>query len=169
MRVESRRLSRTENPRHLVRAQAPPPELERRGWRGEISGVARDAFWLSESAKNNRRKIGCNPVRRRGVSWQSRCRTGAMTHLLRYRPHLNLPYPKFIDYVVPGNLQSGVCPDHLPDNLEKYCAYIVGADPEVTLGGSIFGRRQHASPVAQFWAIVNSLFLRHRGYLHDLS
>ena len=34
---------------------------------------------------------------------------------------LNLPYPNFIDYAVPGNKQCGVCPDHLPDNLNKYC------------------------------------------------
>ncbi|MEO8249754.1 MAG: MBL fold metallo-hydrolase [Burkholderiales bacterium] len=34
---------------------------------------------------------------------------------------LNLPYPKFIDFAVPGNRQCGVCPDHLPENLEKYC------------------------------------------------
>lgn len=35
--------------------------------------------------------------------------------------NLNLPYPKFIDYAVPGNLQCGVCPCDLPGNLEKYC------------------------------------------------
>jgi sulfur dioxygenase len=35
--------------------------------------------------------------------------------------NLNLPYPKFIDYAVPGNKQCGVCPSHLPENLEKYC------------------------------------------------
>ena len=35
--------------------------------------------------------------------------------------NLNLPYPKFIDYAVPGNKQCGVCPADLPDNLEKYC------------------------------------------------
>ena len=35
--------------------------------------------------------------------------------------NLNLPYPKFIDYAVPGNRQCGICPDHLPENLEKYC------------------------------------------------
>jgi sulfur dioxygenase len=35
--------------------------------------------------------------------------------------NLNLPYPKFIDYAIPGNLQCGICPDHLPQNLEKYC------------------------------------------------
>lgn len=36
--------------------------------------------------------------------------------------NLNLPYPKFIDYAVPGNRQCGVCPSDLPDNLTKYCA-----------------------------------------------
>lgn len=36
--------------------------------------------------------------------------------------NLNLPYPKFIDYAVPGNKQCGVCPADMPDNLEKYCA-----------------------------------------------
>ena len=35
--------------------------------------------------------------------------------------NLNLPYPKFIDYAVPGNQMCGVCPDHIPENLEKYC------------------------------------------------
>lgn len=35
--------------------------------------------------------------------------------------HLDLAYPKFIDYAVPGNRRGGVCPDDLPDNLEKYC------------------------------------------------
>ena len=34
--------------------------------------------------------------------------------------NLNLPYPKFIDYAVPGNKQCGVCPADLTDNLEKY-------------------------------------------------
>lgn len=34
---------------------------------------------------------------------------------------LDLAYPKFIDYAVPGNRKGGVCPDDLPDNLEKYC------------------------------------------------
>lgn len=35
--------------------------------------------------------------------------------------NLNLPYPKFIDYAVPGNRQCGVCPPDLPENLENYC------------------------------------------------
>lgn len=36
--------------------------------------------------------------------------------------NLNLPYPAFIDFAVPGNQQCGTCPDHLPENLEKYCS-----------------------------------------------
>jgi glyoxylase-like metal-dependent hydrolase (beta-lactamase superfamily II) len=35
--------------------------------------------------------------------------------------NLHLPYPKFIDFAVPGNLQCGLCPSHLPEQLEKYC------------------------------------------------
>ncbi|MDP1610938.1 MAG: MBL fold metallo-hydrolase [Sulfuritalea sp.] len=35
--------------------------------------------------------------------------------------NLNLPYPTFIDYAVPGNRQCGVCPCELPESLEKYC------------------------------------------------
>jgi len=34
---------------------------------------------------------------------------------------LNLPYPKFIDYAVPGNRQCGVCPDNLPEQMQAYC------------------------------------------------
>lgn len=34
---------------------------------------------------------------------------------------LNLPYPKFIDYAIPGNKQCGVCPPDLPENLASYC------------------------------------------------
>jgi glyoxylase-like metal-dependent hydrolase (beta-lactamase superfamily II) len=37
---------------------------------------------------------------------------------------LNLPYPKFIDYAVPGNRQCGVCPEDLPEHLREYCAKI---------------------------------------------
>jgi glyoxylase-like metal-dependent hydrolase (beta-lactamase superfamily II) len=35
--------------------------------------------------------------------------------------NLNLPYPKFIDYAVPGNKQCGVCPSGLPEKLASYC------------------------------------------------
>lgn len=34
---------------------------------------------------------------------------------------LKLPYPKFIDYAVPGNRQCGVCPDGLDERLRQYC------------------------------------------------
>jgi sulfur dioxygenase len=34
---------------------------------------------------------------------------------------LNLPYPKFIDYAVPGNRACGECPQDLPQQLQKYC------------------------------------------------
>lgn len=34
---------------------------------------------------------------------------------------LNLPYPKFIDHAVPGNQKCGVCPSHLPEDMENYC------------------------------------------------
>lgn len=35
--------------------------------------------------------------------------------------NLQLPYPKFIDYAVPGNRQCGVCPEDLPEQLRLYC------------------------------------------------
>ncbi len=44
-----------------------------------------------------------------------------MTQFKEIMANLNLPYPKFIDFAVPGNKLCGVCPDHLPENLEKYC------------------------------------------------
>ena len=34
---------------------------------------------------------------------------------------LDLPYPKFIDYAVPGNRLCGVCPDDLPEQMRQYC------------------------------------------------
>ena len=37
---------------------------------------------------------------------------------------LKLPYPTFMDYAVPGNRQCGVCPDDLPENLQKYCRHM---------------------------------------------
>lgn len=38
--------------------------------------------------------------------------------------NLNLPYPKFIDYALPGNRQCGVCPSHLPEDLEGFCKHM---------------------------------------------
>lgn len=42
---------------------------------------------------------------------------------------LDLPYPKFIDYAVPGNRQCGACPSELPEHLREYCAS-VAANPQ---------------------------------------
>jgi glyoxylase-like metal-dependent hydrolase (beta-lactamase superfamily II) len=39
----------------------------------------------------------------------------------RLMAELKLPYPKFIDYAVPGNRACGVCPEALPDELRVYC------------------------------------------------
>jgi glyoxylase-like metal-dependent hydrolase (beta-lactamase superfamily II) len=39
----------------------------------------------------------------------------------RLMSELKLPYPKFIDYAVPGNRQCGVCPTDLPENMQAYC------------------------------------------------
>ena len=36
--------------------------------------------------------------------------------------NLNLPYPKFIDYAVPGNRACGECPDGVPEDLHEYCS-----------------------------------------------
>jgi glyoxylase-like metal-dependent hydrolase (beta-lactamase superfamily II) len=40
----------------------------------------------------------------------------------RIMAELKLPYPKFIDYAVPGNRACGVCPDGLPEDLHEYCS-----------------------------------------------
>jgi sulfur dioxygenase len=40
---------------------------------------------------------------------------------------LDLRYPTFIDFAVSGNQSCGVCPDHLPENLEKYCAHMTAS------------------------------------------
>lgn len=37
---------------------------------------------------------------------------------------LKLPYPKFIDYAVPGNRSCGVCPPDVPEHLQQYCGYV---------------------------------------------
>jgi len=37
---------------------------------------------------------------------------------------LNLPYPNFIDFAVPGNCECGKCPEGVPDDLQQYCDQI---------------------------------------------
>ena len=38
--------------------------------------------------------------------------------------NLNLAYPKFIDYAVPGNRACGECPPGVPETLQQYCEQI---------------------------------------------
>lgn len=45
-----------------------------------------------------------------------------LEEFIQIMANLNLPYPTFIDYAVPGNKRCGVCPTDLPENLDKYCA-----------------------------------------------
>lgn len=40
---------------------------------------------------------------------------------------LDLPYPNFIDYAVPGNRLCGQCPEDLPEKMEEYCAQMSGS------------------------------------------
>lgn len=44
-----------------------------------------------------------------------------LEEFLHIMANLQLPYPKFIDYAVPGNRLCGVCPPNLPDELANYC------------------------------------------------
>lgn len=46
----------------------------------------------------------------------------SLEEFVRIMRELHLPYPKFIDYALPGNRRCGVCPDDLPEHLESYCA-----------------------------------------------
>jgi glyoxylase-like metal-dependent hydrolase (beta-lactamase superfamily II) len=38
--------------------------------------------------------------------------------------NLNLAYPKFIDYAVPGNRECGICLPDVPEILQQYCDQI---------------------------------------------
>ncbi|MDZ4734714.1 MAG: MBL fold metallo-hydrolase [Rhodospirillaceae bacterium] len=40
---------------------------------------------------------------------------------------LNLAYPKFIDYAVPGNRDCGRCPEDVPDDFQEYCDQIAAS------------------------------------------
>ena len=54
-------------------------------------------------------------------------RLGAGRTMAQFRDimaSLDLPYQTFIDLAVPGNRQCGICPDHLPGDLEKYCRHM---------------------------------------------
>ena len=45
----------------------------------------------------------------------------SLEQFLQIMSELKLPYPKFIDYAVPGNRQCGVCPPDLSEDLQRYC------------------------------------------------
>lgn len=45
----------------------------------------------------------------------------SLEQFLQIMSELKLPYPKFIDYAVPGNRQCGVCPADLAEELQRYC------------------------------------------------
>lgn len=45
----------------------------------------------------------------------------SLEEFIHLMENLDLPYPKFIDYAVPGNRGCGVCPDDLPEHLQQYC------------------------------------------------
>lgn len=44
-----------------------------------------------------------------------------LAQFLAIMSDLHLPYPKFIDYAVPGNTACGACPPDLPSHLQQYC------------------------------------------------
>jgi glyoxylase-like metal-dependent hydrolase (beta-lactamase superfamily II) len=47
-----------------------------------------------------------------------------LAEFVKIMRELKLPYPKFIDYAVPGNRECGVCPPGVPDDLQQYCEEI---------------------------------------------
>ena len=48
----------------------------------------------------------------------------SLAEFVKIMQALKLPYPKFIDYAVPGNRECGVCPPGVPDDLKQYCEQI---------------------------------------------
>ena len=47
-----------------------------------------------------------------------------LTEFVKIMEGLNLAYPKFIDFAVPGNRECGKCPEGVPDDLQQYCDQI---------------------------------------------
>lgn len=44
-----------------------------------------------------------------------------LAEFVKIMAELDLAYPKFIDYAVPGNRECGACPEGVPDDLAQYC------------------------------------------------
>ena len=47
-----------------------------------------------------------------------------LAEFVKLMHELDLDYPKFIDYALPGNRQCGICPGGVPDDLLQYCGHI---------------------------------------------
>jgi len=45
----------------------------------------------------------------------------SLDDFLEIMANLKLPYPKKIDFAVPGNLKCGQCPEDVPEGMEKMC------------------------------------------------
>jgi sulfur dioxygenase len=50
-----------------------------------------------------------------------------LEEFMKLMGELKLPYPKFIDYAVPGNRGCGTCPPGVPEHLQEYCAQMEGS------------------------------------------
>jgi sulfur dioxygenase len=47
-----------------------------------------------------------------------------LADFVKIMQELNLAYPKFIDFAVPGNRECGKCPEGVPEDLQQYCDQI---------------------------------------------
>jgi glyoxylase-like metal-dependent hydrolase (beta-lactamase superfamily II) len=45
----------------------------------------------------------------------------SLEEFVRIMAQLDLAYPKFMDFAVPGNQQCGICPAGIPENMDQYC------------------------------------------------
>jgi sulfur dioxygenase len=48
----------------------------------------------------------------------------SLEEFIRIMNDLDLAYPKFIEYAVPGNRECGVCPVNVPEDMQQYCDHI---------------------------------------------
>jgi len=48
----------------------------------------------------------------------------SLEDFVRLMNEMDLPYPKFIDYALPGNRACGECPSDVPEDLQQYCGQI---------------------------------------------
>ncbi|QOY92744.1 MBL fold metallo-hydrolase [Massilia sp. UMI-21] len=89
-----------------------------RSVRGKLFALPDDTLVYPAHDYQNRRVSSVMQEKQRNP------RLGADRSIEEFRQimaELRLPYPKFIDYAVPGNQQCGVCPPGLPENLGNYC------------------------------------------------